>query len=467
MSTVPVPFSHNDPGTPESTWWASDRWDDVGVLDLPAVVQRYAQVLVLSAHPDDETLGVGGLLADLADAGAPVSVVVATDGERSHRLRGGRARAALAARRRREVQRAVRVLAPAARVSHLGLPDGALAQHEKALVEEVHRRTDPDTLVLAPWLADGHADHDALGRACAVAVSKSGADLAHYPIWLWHWGAPEALPWPDVVASETSRAAAWRTRAALAEFPTQTTGWGDTASTVGAAAPVLGTEALDRGRRLIETLIDPTHALPRLPSDRLQRRAAARAQQFDRMYEAGDDPWAFDGSFYEERRRALVLSLLGCRRYGRALEIGCADGRLTEALLGRCDEVVALDTSHRAVRAAQARAPKAAVVQGMAPADLPAGPFDLVLLSEVGYFLTPLELLATLRRCAQALAPGGELVLCHWQHPTERVPLDGALVHEQAATALSLERKGTYVDEDVRIEVWGDGGSLARREGRV
>ena len=54
------------------------------VLDLPALAQRYAQVLVLSAHPDDETLGVGGLLADLADAGAAVSVLVATDGERSH-----------------------------------------------------------------------------------------------------------------------------------------------------------------------------------------------------------------------------------------------------------------------------------------------------------------------------------------------------------------------------------------------
>ena len=462
-----MPFAHTDPGTPESTWLGSDRWDGAGVLDLPAVVRRYAQVLVLSAHPDDETLGVGGLLADLADAGAAVSVLVATDGERSHPLRGTRARAALAARRRREVQRAVRVLAPAARTTHLGLPDGELAQHEEALVEAVRRHTDPDTLVVAPWLADGHTDHDALGGAAADAVSHSGADLVHYPIWLWHWGAPEALPWPDVVVSEASRTALGRKRSALAEFPTQTTAWGDTASAGGVLAPVVGPEVLDRARRLVETLVDPTHALPRVPNDRLQRRAAARAQQFDRMYDDGDDPWAFDGSFYEERRRALVLALLGCRRYGRALEIGCADGRLTESLLERCDEVVALDTSHRAVTAAQARAPRAVVLQGMAPADLPAGPFDLVLLSEVGYFLTPLELVATLRRCAASLAPGGELVLCHWQHPTEQVPLDGTLVHEQAATALPLGRRATYQDEDVRIEVWGDGGSLARREGRA
>ena len=468
MSIAPTPFAHTDPGTPESTWLGSDHWDGIGVLDLPAVVQRYAQVLVLSAHPDDETLGVGGLLADLADAGAAVNVLVATDGERSHPLGGTRARAALAARRRREVERAVRVLAPTAHTTHLGLPDGALARHEESLVEEVRRRTDPDTLVIAPWLADGHTDHDALGRAAGGAVSHSGADLVHYPIWLWHWGSPEALPWPDVVGSETSRAAAWRKRAALAEFPTQTTAWGDPATSGGAVAPVLGPAMLDRARRLVETLVDPTQALPRLPSARLQRRAAARAQQFDRMYDDdAEDPWAFEGSFYEERRRALVLAVLGCRRYGRALEIGCADGRLTEALLERCDQVVALDTSHRAVTAAQERAPSAAVMQGMAPADLPAGPFDLVLLSEVGYFLTPLELVATLRRCERSLAPGGELLLCHWQHPTEQVPLDGVLVHEQAAAALGLERRATYLDDDLRVEVWGDGGSLARREGRA
>jgi LmbE family N-acetylglucosaminyl deacetylase/SAM-dependent methyltransferase len=466
VSSTPVPFHHTDVGTPESTWLGSTRWDDVAVLDLLAVVQRYSRVLVLSAHPDDETLGVGGLLADLADAGATVSVLVATDGERSHPLADPRARADLATRRRREVRRAVGLLAPSAGTTHLGLPDGALGELEGSLVEEVHRRTDPTTLVLAPWLADGHPDHDALGRAAAEAVRHSGADLAHYPIWLWHWGTVDALPWADVVVSETSRVGAWRKRAALAEFPSQTTAWGDLGDAE-PPAPVLGTAPLDRARRLSETLVDPTGALPRVATDRLERMAASRAQQFDRMYDGGEDPWAFDGSFYEERRRALVLAVLGCRRYGRALEIGCADGRLTEALLERCDHVVALDTSHRAVAAARERAPGAVVEQGTTPADLPPGPFDLVLLSEVGYFLTPLELGATLRRCEASLAPGGEIVLCHWQHPTEQVPLDGPLVHEQADTALGLRRRATHHDDDLRIDVWGDADSPARREGRT
>ncbi len=75
-----MPFHHADPGTAESVWLASDRWDAVPALDVPAVAHRYARVLVVSAHPDDETLGVGGLVADLAQVGARLQVLVATDG---------------------------------------------------------------------------------------------------------------------------------------------------------------------------------------------------------------------------------------------------------------------------------------------------------------------------------------------------------------------------------------------------
>ena len=467
MSAAPVPFHHADPGTAESTWLGSPRWDDVPTLDVPALVRRYRRVVVVSAHPDDETLGVGGLLADLAAAGATVRVLVIADGERSHPLDDAEARRALGARRRREVERAVEVLGPQDGITHLGLPDGSLDELEGTLVDHVTRLTDAGTLVLAPWLADGHSDHDALGGACTKAVSGTGAGLAHYPVWLWHWGTPDSLPWPDVVACEPSRTAAWRKRAALEEFPSQTTAWGEVDETGRPPAPVLGRPALDRARRLVEVLVDPAHVLPTVPATSMQGRVASRGEQFDRMYDAGEDPWEFATSFYEERRRALLLAVLGCRRHRRVLEVGCADGRLTEALLERSDEVVALDTSHRAVEAARARAPKATVVHGVAPADLPPGPFDLVVLSEVGYFLTPLELLGTLRRCEAALAPGGELVLCHWQHPTTDVPLDGVLVHEQAFTMIRKARRAAYVDEDLRIEVWGDAPSVAHQEGRA
>jgi SAM-dependent methyltransferase len=233
------------------------------------------------------------------------------------------------------------------------------------------------------------------------------------------------------------------------------------------AAPVLGPAALARAHRLFETLVDPGHVLPTVATASREGAVSDRGERFDRMYDDGDDPWRFEDSFYEDRRRALLLAVLGRRRHRRVLEVGCADGRLTEELVERCDDLVALDTSSRAVVAARRRVPGATVLQGAAPADLPPGPFDLVVLSEVGYFLTPLELVATLRRLEASLAPGGEVVLCHWQHPTRDVPLDGALVHEQAATVFTLQRRAEYVDADLRIEVWGGPASVAEQECRT
>ncbi|WP_377640180.1 PIG-L family deacetylase [Oryzobacter terrae] len=468
MTTEAPSFHHTDTGTSEATWLGSDRWDGVGVLDLDAVLRRFTEVLVVAAHPDDETLGVGGLLADLSDAGASLHVLVATDGERSHPVADDAARAALAARRRDEVEGALRLLAPGARVTHLGLPDTRLDRAGTGLRDAVAQACGPQTLVIAPWVADGHADHDALGRAAAAAAASSGAAAAHYPIWLWHWSTPDDLPWQLLVAVEPSREALQRKRSALEEFRTQTTprGGPEAGDATGAGAAVLGGPVLERAHRLLEVLLDPAGVLPVLSEAARSDRPLGRTATLDAMYDRGDDPWQLEGSFYEDRRRALVLGVLGHRQLGRVLEVGCADGRLTAELLRRADAVVALDTSPRAVRAARTRAPSAEVHEGTAPHDLPAGPFDLVVLSEVGYFLTPLELLATLRRCAAALAPGGELLLCHWQHPTTDVPLDGRLVHDQAASQLGLHRRASYADEDLRIEVWGDGPSLALREGR-
>ena len=473
MSATPAPFAPRRPRHPrERRWLGDDRWDAVPVLDLPAVAQRYARVLVLvGATPTTRPSASVAWWPTSPTPAPPSSVLVATDGERSHpveRQPGPRAPWPLAPAR--EVERAVGVLAP-------GGPRRPTSACPTARWSSTRRPSSTRCGAVptpTPWCSlrgspTGTPTTTPSAGPCAAAVSHSGADLAHYPIWLWHWGTPDALPWPDVVASETSRTASWRKRAALEEFPSQTTAWGDPDDRGRAARPGAGhgnaSTAPAASSRRWST---PRSALPTRPATTGWSAAPRPGPSGSTgCTTTGDDPWAFAGSFYEERRRALVLALLGCRRYGRALEIGCADGRLTAG---------AARALRRGGRARHeppgrdrgaARAPGAVVEQGMAPADLPPGPFDLVLLSEVGYFLTPLELVATLRRCEESLAPGGELVLCHWQHPTQDVPLDGVLVHEQAATVLRARRRATYLDDDLRIDVWGDGASLARREGRA
>jgi len=95
----------------------------------------FDHVVVLAAHPDDETLGAGGLMARAFSHGCRVTVVVATDGEASHPESPTRTAASLGAARRHEVDRATRRLAPTRELTLLGLPDGSLSTHARSVVE--------------------------------------------------------------------------------------------------------------------------------------------------------------------------------------------------------------------------------------------------------------------------------------------------------------------------------------------
>ncbi|HKJ11495.1 MAG TPA: bifunctional PIG-L family deacetylase/class I SAM-dependent methyltransferase [Ornithinimicrobium sp.] len=466
--SIPSPaptFDRRDPPTPERVWCAAPAWQHTPVLDLDALVDRWGHVVVASAHPDDETLGVGALLAALADRAVTITVLVATAGERSHDLADPGERVLLAERRRGELERALALLAPQARLVHLHHPDTGLDSRIDELTTEIGEHLGAGTLLLAPWVHDGHGDHDALGRAAQLAGARHQVAVAHYPVWLWHWSTPSQVAWDHVVAAETPPGAVRRKRAALECFPSQTTAWGGDMDGSG-PTPVVDAQSLARARRLVEALLDPAGVLPRLPSFSLTRRNETRAAVFDEMYADGPDAWRVHGSFYEARRRDLVLSMLGRAHYSRGLEVGCADGHLTAALVQRVSDLRAVDVSPVAVEHARTAAPGAHVTVGAAPAAIPGGPFDLVVLSEVGYFLTPTELLATLAKAQSALSAEGELVLCHWQHPTTDVPLDGALVHQQAQDAWGGPPQVQYRDPDVRIDIWTCAASVASREGR-
>ncbi|GMA41931.1 bifunctional PIG-L family deacetylase/class I SAM-dependent methyltransferase [Mobilicoccus caccae] len=463
---TPRPFSHTDAGTPEHVWLRAPQWDDVPRLDLDALLgggpDRGAgprRVVLASAHPDDETLAAGILLAAAHAAGADIVVVVATGGELSHPNSQTWSRELLTTTRRAEVRAAVEVLAPSARFVHLDLPDSGLAAHEDRLVAELTALVDPGTVLVAPWSLDGHADHDALGRAATTCSERTGARLVQYPLWLWHWGELADLPWHRAVALAGDRRSLALKERALACHRSQVEPLGP----LPGDEPVVGPDVLSRARRLVETFLLPD-------AEAVAQVAAPAGEQdagvFDDLYAGGEeDPWGFSSSFYEARKRDLVLSLLRRLRYGHALEVGCADGRLTEYLGRRCDRVTAVDVSQEAVHRARERAPATcAVIRGAAPSAIPDGPFDLVVLSEVGYFMHPADWLATLRRCREQLAPAGEIVLVHWQHDTQDIPLDGRLVHGQAATMLDLPRTAHYLDEDLAIDVYGGPVSIASEE---
>jgi predicted TPR repeat methyltransferase len=153
---------------------------------------------------------------------------------------------------------------------------------------------------------------------------------------------------------------------------------------------------------------------------------------FDRLYGGDRDPWGFETSEYERAKYDATVAALPDRRIETALEIGCSIGVLTERLAQHADHVLAVDVSEAALRTAEARGiPNAAFERRELPEEMPPGPFDLIVASEVLYYLDPPALDAMLDAIARALAPGGSLIAVHWRHPTETYPLLGDEVHER------------------------------------
>ena len=152
---------------------------------------------------------------------------------------------------------------------------------------------------------------------------------------------------------------------------------------------------------------------------------------FERMYLSEEDPWGFGTSPYEAAKYDRTIAALSGRRFRRALELGCSIGVLTARLAEHCDELVALDTSETAVARARERVGPAADVRvGTLPADLPAGPFGLVVASEVLYYFARDVLDGLLADLEAALETGGLLLAVHWRPATRTYPLLGDEVHE-------------------------------------
>ena len=102
-------------------------------------------------------------------------------------------------------------------------------------------------------------------------------------------------------------------------------------------------------------------------------------------------------------------------------------------LADRCDELLAVDVSERAVAAASERLSgqgHVRVERRTLPEEMPAGPFDLIVASEVLYYFPGEEMLAVLRGFERELAPGGALLAVHWRRETKTYPLQGDEVHE-------------------------------------
>ncbi len=193
---------------------------------------------------------------------------------------------------------------------------------------------------------------------------------------------------------------------------------------------------------------------------------------FHEMYRDSDDPWGFTSRWYEQRKYQLTLAALSAPRYGTAFEAGCSIGVLSEQLAARCDELLAVDLSDKAVQIAAERLEplgERVVVQTRDfVADWPTGTLDLIVLSEVLYYLDPAQLDTVIANAAAALTDDGELIAVHWRWPVEEYPQTGDQVHDRLRDS-ELTHTAGYLDTDFRLDVFTrkDRQSVAQREGLV
>jgi LmbE family N-acetylglucosaminyl deacetylase len=164
--------------------------------------------VVLSPHPDDETLGTGGLIAEARTAGQEVDVIVVTDGSGSHPRSKQYPRQRLVDVRYSEVHQAGLALGlEPDRIVFLGLPDTLAPKSGPqfdAAVEEtlnVIRRSEAGALFVT-WERDPHCDHEASAELARVVRRMSpGLKLWAYPIWGWHIEASADIRQPPPMAS--------------------------------------------------------------------------------------------------------------------------------------------------------------------------------------------------------------------------------------------------------------------------
>jgi SAM-dependent methyltransferase len=211
--------------------------------------------------------------------------------------------------------------------------------------------------------------------------------------------------------------------------------------------------------------------------------AAARHRQaerrdaeavFDALHRSAEDPWSYQDSWYEQRKRSLTLAALPEQKYDAGLEAGCSIGTLSAKLAERCGRFLAVDASGTAVTRATerlARYPGAEARQLTLPEQWQEGSFDLIVVSEMGYYLAPAELEELFARVSASLAPGGTLLLCHWRHPVSGWELDGDAVHAMARRQLPWRSASIYRERDFVLETFtapeaaSDSGPGAARDG--
>jgi len=151
-------------------------------------------------------------------------------------------------------------------------------------------------------------------------------------------------------------------------------------------------------------------------------RASIPPAYFEALYAADPDPWGFVSSDYERAKYDATMAALPAHTFAAALEVGCSIGLLARRLARRCASLLAVDVADAALAQARARCAgldHVEIRRLRIPQEWPDGAFDLILFSEILYYLSPDDVARTALRTRAALSPGGAVLLVHYILPTD------------------------------------------------
>lgn len=171
-------------------------------------------------------------------------------------------------------------------------------------------------------------------------------------------------------------------------------------------------------------------------------------EHFEHLYAASDDPWDYRTSEYECEKYADTLAALPERQLGRVLEVGCSIGVFSELLAERCRRLVAIDFSARAVALAREQLAAIANVelaQASFPEQVPDGAWDVVVCSEVLYYLDEPTFELAAAWLAEQLQKGASVLAVSWRGEGSQEPMRGDEAHDSL-----IERLGRWHALDAR-----------------
>ena len=178
------------------------------------------------------------------------------------------------------------------------------------------------------------------------------------------------------------------------------------------------------------------------------------AEYFDEKYRADPDPWRVASSWYERRKYALTMASLPRERYRAVWEPGCSIGVMTERLAGRADVVDASDVSPTAVdigRRRLAGRQGVTVTRAALPAPPPRSEYDLVMMSEVLYYLPDDDRERSLAAVDEVLV--GDLVVVHWRHHPDDAWAAGADVNAHVRNRSGWRSVVRHEEDDFVLDV--------------